>query len=508
MQVESQVPEFVPDDFLALMNASVQCVLIHDAATKNILWANPAACEVLEWSVTELRPLKANHMSSSAQQYDRVLGRAWLQEAVEKGTSRTEWHYRSRTGRVIPTDAVATRVELARGPVVMVQFRDIEREQQIERELRLTTSYVEALAHHTSALALMLDPAGGIRFATDTALSALGAPLNEPLELLQGYARVWLDGRLSTWEAALERADPVSTVQLEVPSRDDDRRWGTVWLEGSLEQLRAEGEGFLMLLHDVSERVQEEQRRERELQQENYLARYNAMGDMAMAIAHELGQPLAAAGNFLAGVRSRARLLESQGRAEPGTTDALAYGLESAERQIERAATIVNSVRAFVGHLEHSLEVVDLNDIVEECLYFVRLRAAQAGVRVETGLSPEPVRVRCERVLTGQVVLNLCFNAVDELAQCEPGHHVLRVVSARNNNCGLIQVEDTGRGLQRDPFAESFTSKEHGSGIGLALSYRIITRQHGVIWAESREGGGSRFSFALPFPEAGPDENC
>lgn len=477
VQVDPRAPELVTGDFVAMMNATRLCVLVHDAATKSILWANPAACEMLGWSVTELRPLKANDMSSSAQQYDRVIGRAWLHEAVEKGASRIEWHYRTKTGRVIPTDALAVRVELAQGPAVMVQFRDIEREQEIERELRLTTSYVDALAHHTSTVALMLDASGALRFATDTAVALIGANPNEPLGPLTSYGRLRLDGQPSTWDDMLERADPVTAVQLEIPHEDGE----PVWLEGSLERL-PEGDALLMILHDVSERVQEAVRRERELHRENYLARYNAMGDMAMAIAHELGQPLSAAGNFLAGVRARVQ--------EPGD---LAYGIDSAVRQIERASTIVNSVRAFVGHLEHVQQVVDLNEIVAECLYFVRLRAAPAGVDVSVRRHPEPVAVRCERVLTGQVVLNLCFNAIDELAA-----GTRRELTITTRADGVLTVDDTGRGLVRDPFEESFTAKEGGSGIGLALSYRIITRQHGAIWAERRAEGGTRFGFSLP----------
>jgi PAS domain S-box-containing protein len=477
VQVDPRAPELVTGDFVAMVNATRLCVLVHDAATKNILWANPAACEMLGWSVTELRPLKANDMSSSAQQYDRVIGRAWLQEAVEKGASRIEWHYRTRTGRVVPTDALAVRVELAQGPAVMVQFRDIEREQEIERELRRTTSYVDALAHHTSTVALMLDASGALRFATDTAAALLGADPNEPLGPLTSYGRLRLDDQLSTWDEVLARADPVTAVQLEVPHGEDE----PVWLEGSLERL-PEDDALLMILHDVSDRVQEAVRRERELHRENYLARYNAMGDMAMAIAHELGQPLAAAGNFLAGVRARVE--------EPGD---LAYGIDSAVRQIERASTIVNSVRAFVGHLEHIHQVVDLNEIVAECLYFVRLRAAPAGVEVAVRCHPDPVAVRCERVLTGQVVLNLCFNAIDELAT-GPRRELTIATGAE----GVLTVDDTGRGLVRDPFEESFTAKEGGSGIGLALSYRIITRQHGTIWAERRPEGGTRFGVSLP----------
>ncbi|RKT84803.1 PAS domain S-box-containing protein [Saccharopolyspora antimicrobica] len=482
MQVDPRAPELTAQDFVTMAHATRMCVLLHDAATKDILWANPAACEMLEWSVAELRPLKANDMSSSAQQYDRVIGRAWLQEAVDRGASRIEWHYRAKSGRVIPTDAVAVRVELERGPAVLVQFRDIEREQEVERQLRLTTSWVDALAHHTSTVALMLDAAGTIRFATNTALPLIGATAGEPLGPLTDHARLRLRGRVSTWDEVLSRADPVTSVQLEVDRPDQER----VWLEGSLERLQ-ESDGLLMILHDVSERVHGQVRREREMHRENYLARYTAMGDMAMAIAHELGQPLAAAANFLAGSRATAPADSRVG-----------YGIDNAVRQIERAATIVSSVRAFVGHLEHVQQVADLNDILEECLYFVGLRAGPAGVEVRVDRSPEPVLVRCERVLTGQVVLNLCFNAIDEMAVCDPQRRQLTVTTRIDGDAGVLTVDDLGRGLRHDPFERTFTDKEHGSGIGLALSYRIITRQHGAIWGESRDEGGSRFGFSLP----------
>jgi two-component system, LuxR family, sensor kinase FixL len=500
MQVDPYAPELVTEDFVAMMHASRMCVLVHDAETKRILWANPAACEMLERSVSELRPLTATDMSSSARQYDRVLGRAWLQEAVEKGMNRIEWHYRSRSGRVIPTDAIGVRVELAQGPAVMVQFRDIEREQEIEQELRLTTSYMDALARHTSTIALMLDDGGALRFATDAALDLLGADTAQSLGPLESYGTLRLDGRPSSWPEVLDRAGPVTPVQLTVGRGEDS----PVWLEGTLERLReGGGNALLMILHDVSGRVHEEVRRERELQQENYLARYTAMGDMAMAIAHELGQPLAAAGNFLGGATRYAEALRADGELSGTAAEYLALGIGSAVRQIDRASTIVGAVRAFVGHLEHVRQVADLNDVVAECLYFARLRADPAGVEIVVRRHPLPVPVRCERVLTGQVLLNLCFNAIDEMAGHPPESRQVVVTTAVEGDEGVLTVDDRGRGLPRDPFAEAFTSKEHGSGIGLALSYRIITRQHGRIWAGRRPGGGSRFSFALPLADKG-----
>jgi two-component system sensor kinase FixL len=284
-------------------------------------------------------------------------------------------------------------------------------------------------------------------------------------------------------------------VQLQVSRPAEE----AVWLEGTLERLvESDGDGLLMILHDVSGRVHREVLRERELHRENYQARYTAMGDMAMAIAHELGQPLAAAANFLAGTTRHAGVLEEAGTLSRESADRLRFGIGSAVRQIDRASAIVNAVRAFVGHLEHTRQVADLRDVVDECLYFVGLRAAEPGVRVVVHRHPEPLPTICERVLTGQVLLNLCFNAVDEMASCPQGERELVITTSARDNEAVLTVDDRGRGLPRDPFAESFTSKEQGSGIGLALSHRIITRQHGRIWAEPRDGGGSRFGFTLP----------
>ncbi|MET0821063.1 MAG: ATP-binding protein [Aeromicrobium sp.] len=504
MDVDPLVPELVTADFIALMDASPVCVIVHAGDSKRVLWANPAACRMLGFSLVELRPLTADKMSSSAQKYDRAVGRARLQEAVDNGRARFEWHYRSKSGRVIPTEAVAIRVDLRDGPVVMVQFRDIEREQQVERELRITTSYVAALARHTATVAFMLDATGAIRFATDSALDHLGLRDGDvPVgQLLTSHATISIDGVPSPWHTAAATAQPVATVRLGV-HRPDGR---DVVLEGGLERLReTEPESFLMILHDVSDRVRGEARRELALRHENYLARYNAMGDLAMAIAHELGQPLAAASNFLAGIQAHAAASQvDDAPIPPQAVAQMVYGLDRANRQIDRAAQIVEALRAFVGHLEHVEQTIDLNDIVEECLHFIRLRAVPAGVEVEIRWSKQPVEVRCERVLTGQVVLNLCFNAIEEMTQCPSSARRITITTKLGDGVGVLTVDDQGRGFPRDPFEQSFTSKEGGSGIGLALSHRIISRQHGHIWAERRSEGGSRLGFSLPLASPSP----
>jgi signal transduction histidine kinase len=228
-----------------------------------------------------------------------------------------------------------------------------------------------------------------------------------------------------------------------------------------------------------------------------------AMGDLATTIAHELGQPLAAAGNFLSGVARHVDTLTDGSRLPSRSAVAaaqIATGVENGSRQVERARVIVDALRSFALDLEHPAQLVDLNELLEECLYFVRLRAEQAGVEVVARFHPAPVQVWCERVLTGQVVLNLCANAIDEVRQRRPDHRLVTVTISQGEDCrtGILTVDDEGQGPPPNPFSAPFSSKEHGSGVGLELSHRIITRQGGLIWAEERQPRGSRFGFSLP----------
>lgn len=490
-----------PQDFAIMMAACHVCVLLHDAETKDIMWANPAARRMLEFTLEEIRPLKAPDMSSQAREYNRAIGRAWLQRANERGSSWIEWHYRSKSGRTIPTEAVATRIELSRGPAVMVQFRDIEHEQSIEKSLHRTEEYFHALARFTSAGAVALTEDGVIEYVSDNALQQFRVAREQMVgRHISDFCAVNDARGRTVWRTAIQLAYPVNSVQLQL----DNAKFGRIWLGGSLDRVCGQGGDVLLLtLHDITDRVANGIAQGREMEYENYLSRYNAMGDMAMAIAHELGQPLAAASNFLAGARVRgAGTTEEEKRPR---TDTASYALDGARKQVDRASKIVTALREFVGHLEQVEMLVDLNDVVADCMYFIRLRARNSGVRVHESFNDMPIPVRCERVLTGQVVMNLCFNAVDEMARWPEHERDIYVSVAAEPDRGRFAVEDRGQGLGHlegtNVFDQLFTEKEQGSGIGLALSNRIIARQHGQLFGWSCEPRGAIFSFTLPLAE-------
>jgi PAS domain S-box-containing protein len=494
--------DLAQEDYERLVQALRYCVLIHDAATKDILWANAAASELLEFTVEELKPLKAPDMSAREQRYRRSIGRAWLQEAADRGVAITEWAYRSKSGRVVLTEAIAVRVQLRDRPVVMVQFRDIEHETHLrsdlmrtEATLTRTEARLAAFLRNMAEGIVVLDAGHVITYASESAATLLGSAVPELLgSTFTDYCRPG-PSRLGVREAlARTGADgDAQGMRYEVDLPDGARRW----FAGSAQHIEIEDDlkGSLVLFHDVTQHVVTEQEHQRDAQYLNYLARINAMGDMAMAIAHELGQPLAAANNYLAATQYR---LAAAGVER----DDLTLGLVNARKQLDRANQIVRSLREYVTQLEESLQHVDLNEIVDECSYFVNLRARDRGVRLEYALSPVPLEVTCERVLTGQVAMNLCFNAIEEMANWPAAHRLVRISTRGEAGRALFSVTDTGKGLSHLPegrvFDGAFTDKATGHGIGLALSHRIITRQGGAICARENHPHGTIMEFALP----------
>ncbi|MGP3770367.1 ATP-binding protein [Streptomyces sp. SDT5-1] len=488
-------------DLARLFEAIDGCVLVHDAATKDILWANPAARTALGFTLDELKPLKAPDMSSNAAQYARHIGVAWLQRAADLGRSRIEWCYRSKNGTDILSEALAVRVELSVGPVVMVQFRDIAEEKATRRDLTRTEARLQAFLRNLDEGIVVLDDAGRVLFAGESAGILLDRDPEDLLgtdftDFLAEDSTAVLRGVLRETPRGGRPTD--ARYRLAVP--DEAGGGPDRWFAARCQYIDIENDlrGLLLLFHDITDTVHTEEEHRRDAQYLNHLARYNAMGDMAMAIAHEVSQPIAAAHNFVAGAVGR---IEHTEGAAP-----LRWGLDHAARQLERATTILSSLRAYVVRLEDAKRSVDLNDVVTDCAYFVDVRAKAHRVAVRWEHTGTPLPVSCEKVLIGQVVMNLAFNALEELARRpdEPGE--VTIATRRRGDRAEVEVRDTGGGLPDTAdgriFDGAFTSKGNGHGIGLALSHRIITRHGGDIEAFPNTPRGTVFRFGLPLRPA------
>ncbi|MEX3772738.1 PAS domain S-box protein [Pseudomonas sp. MYb118] len=483
-----------PNDFFTLIEAMPLCIILHDAHSKEILWANTAALDALGFTLEELTPLKAPDMTRDAPKYRRSVGLRWLEGAARTGQRAIEWCYRSKQGVEILSEAVATLVHLEGRDVLMVQFRDISREDKVKRDLKRFESRLKAFMQDLAEGVAVLSPEGDIRFISDS-----GA------QLLQGEGPALTGQNFLSWcdedsrqrllqQLANETPEHAPfSVQYHVQRRDGEWRWH----QATCRFIEIEDDlvGHLLLFRDVTEHVRAEEARRLSEQKLEYLARYNAMGEMAVAIAHELSQPLAATRNFIEGAMIR---LGKELTVEQGVS----WGLQNAVRQIEHASVIIKSVRDYVVKLEQSEERIDLNELLRETRYFISLRAEPSQVQVEIIPSATPLLVSCEKVLIGQVILNLAFNAIEEMSDLPIERRVLRIQASREQEVALLRIEDRGRGIQAEAqeklFDGFFSSKVSGNGIGLALCKNIIGRHRGDIWAQNLEPCGAVFSVALP----------
>jgi two-component system, LuxR family, sensor kinase FixL len=477
------------DDFHRLLDALTQCVLLHDAETKAIVWANRAACIALGFSVEELLPLKAHDMTRDDIRYRREIAVNAMDRSITEGPQSYEWCYRSRAGVDMLSEAIATYVPLTGREVVMVQFRDISAEDAMRQKLRRYETRLREYMQDLGEGVAVLTPRGKVSFISESGRRVLGVANDAPLGVALDYCTRADRDRLVTQLRSATRQHSTPAQRYAITRRDGAKRW----LRITCRRIDIE-DGTLVHFRDISDEVAIEEARRSEARMLEYAGRYNAMGEMATAIAHELSQPLAAVRNFIEGAIQRL--------AQPDSIDSAIWGLRAADRQAEHAAHIIKSVREFIVKREPAEAQTDLRDVLADVAYFIQLRARDEGVTVRIEPSHEPLPIRCERVLIGQVILNLAFNAVEAMSGMKPSAGTVTLAAMTNGKTAELHVIDDGPGVPDDALERLFdgfsSSKAGGNGIGLSLCKNIVSRHEGRIWAQRAAGGGLECCFALP----------
>jgi signal transduction histidine kinase len=147
------------------------------------------------------------------------------------------------------------------------------------------------------------------------------------------------------------------------------------------------------------------------------------------------------------------------------------------------------------------LEEGDVNRVIQELLEFVRPELDQAGVTIESNLSPTLPLLRIDPRYIKQAALNLIKNAVAAM----PDGGTLRVESVRSGDDVEVRISDTGGGIPDDImdkiFEPYFTTKPFGTGLGLTIVFKIMKEHFGDIAVTSRRGEGTTVTLAFPVPK-------
>ena len=164
---------------------------------------------------------------------------------------------------------------------------------------------------------------------------------------------------------------------------------------------------------------------------------------------------------------------------------------------------VLDLAKIEAGHIDLSLEPVEVYPVVNECLMLVGTLADKRGIRISHG-GLEGAAVRADRVRLKQVLLNLLSNAIKYNRE---GGSVKLAVAARNEQWLQIRVTDTGPGIPAERLQELFqpfnrldaeNSAIEGTGIGLTITRRLIEMMGGTVDVESEVGVGSTFWVELP----------
>lgn len=381
------------------------------------------------------------------------------------------------------------------------------------QELRESEERFRAVAVSARDAIVTIDEEGRIVF-TNRAATELFAMERAELEgrriedLLSAESRRRYVGLSARSSPAEEDPDGIGLQALELEAM---RRDGTeLPVELSLAHWRAGDRTYhTAIVRDLTERRRAEEERLRAVEHLKEVERLKEMDSFKTQFintaAHELGTPLTP-------IRLQLNLLRHKNEAD--LTQSQRRSLDVLERNVERLITLVKDIlegaRLQANRLGIERDAMDLNRVVLEAVESFHEMARSHRVALDTNLEPNLV-VYADAKRVTQVLFNFLSNAM----KFTPAGGRVTVRTKRVNRMGVVEVADTGIGIEREeidrlfrPFTQVHDTMQHtkgGTGLGLYISKGIIELHGGRIWAESPGPGlGSTFGFAIPMEQ--PEE--
>jgi PAS domain S-box-containing protein len=257
-------------------------------------------------------------------------------------------------------------------------------------------------------------------------------------------------------------------------------------IQVSLDFIEEHGEriGALLTLRDAESvhRIEDEIELSRRL---------SAIGRLTSGVAHEVKNPINAIVVHLEVLRQKMKDVEPDTRRH----------VDVIGSEIQRLDRVVQTLVDFTRPVELRLNDTDLRKAMEDVVILASPAAEKNSVTIEREASPDALPVRIDVDLVKQAILNIVLNGV----QAMPEGGTLRMTAKRDGDGALITVRDQGAGIPeniRDKiFNLYFTTKSGGSGIGLAMAYRVVQLHHGSVEFTSIVDHGTTFYLRFPLAE-------
>ncbi len=452
---------------------------------EQILYTNPYASTYTGYTPDELSQMKFWEFAHpDHRETVKARGRARMEGLTVP--NRYEMKIVTRSGEVRWCDMIVRLVDYEGGPAILGAAVDITDRKRAEdalfqSEAKYRNLFVNSLV---GMFKTSLD-SGTVIEANEKAREILGYP--------EGKVRtpdlyVNPEDR-ETMKHILREHGRVENLETRMRRRDGE----IIWVSFSARYFPEDGclEGVIV---DITERKRTEEALLK-------VRKIESLGILAGGIAHDFNNVLTA----ILGNLSLAKKHTRDGRME-----SVLESLESAERASMQARGLTQQLLTFSKGGEPVRAPASLASLLQET---TRFALAGSNVRCELKLPPDLRTASIDRGQIGQVIHNLMLNAV----QAMPGGGTVHVhadnvsFAADTYEHGMkvkkgpyvrVAIRDEGTGIAAENlsriFDPYFTTKEHGSGLGLATAYSIVRNHQGIIYVESEVGVGSVFTFCLP----------
>jgi PAS domain S-box-containing protein len=482
-------------NYREVFNGTNEAIIIHDAESGEIMDVNQTMLDRFGYtSREEVLRLSVSDISANRAPFTEREARRWMQMAAQEGTQLVEWRCRRADGSEFDAEVGLTRTEIGGQGRVLAAVRDVTQRREAEKALRRSEERFRKLYGKAPVMAVALDNDGIIKEISSYWCEVLGYEIDEVmgksgLKFFAEESRDSMNGkRIAIWEG---EAGPelVKNVQRQMIRKDGSP---IDVLLTYLPEMDDEGKttGMLCIAVDITE----EKQMRAQLQHQDKIA---ATGILAAGVAHEIGNPLLA-------ISMAAQSLHRKSE-DPYVRNKL----DLISGHIDRISKIVQQMSDLARPPTSEKRRFDVNGVIERAIDIVRYdkRAKQAEIEVQLASDLPPITGVEDHLI--QVFINLALNAADALQSVDDSHPkrlavTSEVVGEGGGRKVRIVFEDSGKGIPDEDlkkvFQPFFTTKDvgKGTGLGLAVSYRIIQEHGGDILVESSLDEGTRFLIELP----------